>query len=139
MDKTTLMNMIQTEYAQFELLIASLSETQLCMAPFEGEWSVKDIMAHIAIWEQICTRWLDECSRGVTPQPSERVDYESNDRIYRENQDRTLVEVQKLFHFAHQQFLHQVDLLFQTLPEEDINASHCFAKQIRNWIDKIAL
>jgi hypothetical protein len=31
MDKTTLLNMIQTEYAQFESLIAPLSEAQLCL------------------------------------------------------------------------------------------------------------
>ena len=120
-------------------------------------------MAHIAVWEQLCTRWLDECARGLTPQPSERVGIESNDRIYGENRDRPLAEVQKLFHQTHQQFLLQVDLLFQTFPEEDINASHRFAwteawpgssllaviadnsyehyynhaLQIRNWLDKI--
>ncbi len=163
MDKTSLINMIQTEFAQFESLIAPLSEEQLCKVPFKGEWSIKDIMAHIAVWEQICTRWLDECARGETPHPSERVDIESNDRIYRENRDRPLAEVQELFHQAHQQFLHQVDLLFLTLPEEEINASHRFAwteawpgssliaviadnsyehyydhaQQIRNWFAKI--
>ena len=165
MDKTTLMNMIQSEYALFESLISPLSEAQLCAVPFEGEWSIKDIMAHIAVWEQLCTRWLVDCVRGITPHPSERVDIQSNDRIYRENRDRPLSEVQELFHQAHQQFLHQVDLLFQTLPEEDINASHRFAwteswpgssliaviadnsyehyydhtQQIRNWLDKITV
>jgi hypothetical protein len=56
MDKTTLLNTIQTEYAHFESLVAPLNETHLCTAPFEGEWSIKDIMAHIAVWEQICAR-----------------------------------------------------------------------------------
>lgn len=127
MDKTTLLNMIQTEYAQFESLIAPLNETQLCTPSLEREWSIKDIMAHIAVWEQICARWLEEFLRGETPQPSERLDYESNNRIYRENRDRSLAEVQELFHQAHQQFLHQVNLLAQTLSEEDLNASHRFA------------
>ena len=127
MDKTTLLNTIQTEYAQFESLIAPLSETQLCTAPSAGEWSIKDIMAHIAIWEQICARWLDEFLGGGIPQPSERLDDQSNDRIYRENRDRSLAEVQKLFHHAHQQFLHQVNLLAQTFSEEDLNAPHRFA------------
>ena len=163
MDKTSLMNMIQMEYAQFESLIAPLSKEQLCKVPFKGEWSIKDIMAHIAAWEQLCTSWLDECARGETPHPSERVDIESNDRIYRESRDRPLAEIQELFHQTHQQFLHQVDLLFQTLTEEEINASHRFAwteawpgssliaviadnsyehyydhaQQIRNWLAKI--
>jgi hypothetical protein len=127
MEKTTLLNMIQTEYMHFESLIAPLSETQLCTAPSAGEWSIKDIMAHIAIWEQLCMRWLEEFSRGVTPQPSERLDNGSNERIYRENRDRSLAEVQKLFQHTHQQFLHQVTLLTQAISEEDLNAPHRFA------------
>jgi hypothetical protein len=99
----------------------------------------------------------------VTPQPSERLDNESNDRIYRENRDRSLSEVQELFHHAHQQFLKQVNLLTQTLSEEDLNGSqrfawtepwpgssliaviadnsyehyHDHAQQIHRWLDKI--
>jgi hypothetical protein len=163
MDKKTLMDTIQKEYAQFESLIAPLTEAQLCKVPFEGEWSIKDIMAHIAAWEQLCTKWLAESVRGETPNPSERNDMESNYRIYRDNRDRPLKEIQELFKYTHKQFLHQVDILFQTLTEEDINVSDRFAwteswpgssliaaiadnsyehyydhtQQIRNWINKI--
>ena len=126
MDKTTLLNTINTEYAHFESLIAPLSEAQLCSVPSEGEWSIKDIMAHVAAWEQICSRWLEEFLRGVTPQPSERVDSTSNERIYREHKDRSLAEVLELFRQSHQQFLHQVDLFTQALSEEDLNP-HRFA------------
>jgi hypothetical protein len=127
MDKTTLLNTIQGEYAHLESLITPLSEAQLCTAPLEEEWSIKDIMAHIAVWEQICARWLAECVRGVTPQPSERIKVGVNDRIYRENRDRSLAEVQELFRHAHQQFLQQVHLLTQTLSKEEVNTSHRFA------------
>jgi hypothetical protein len=126
MDTTTLLNTIQAEYAQLESLLTPLSEKQLCTAPYKGEWSIKDIMAHVAVWEQICSRWLAECVRGVTPQPSERTERGINDRIYRENRDSRLAEVWELFHHAHQEFLHQVNLLTQTLSEEDINAPHRF-------------
>ena len=54
MDKTTLLNTIQTERARFEALIAPLSEAQLCSPTLDGQWSIKDIMAHIAEWELIC-------------------------------------------------------------------------------------
>src|SRR5215469_9455056 len=127
MDKTTLLNTTQAEYAHLETLTTPLSETQLFASPSTGEWPIKDIMAHIAVWEQICTRWLDEFLRGVTPQPSERLDPQSNNRIYRESRDRSLAEVQELFHHAHQQFLHQVNLLAQTVSEEDLNTPHRFA------------
>ena len=127
MDKATLLNTIQEEYARFEELVAPLSEGQLCTTIFEEEWSIKDIIAHAAVWEQICSRWLGEFVRGQTPQPAERLDHESNDRIYRENKDRTLAEVWTLFHSAHQQFLQQIDMLTQAFSEEDLNAPHRFA------------
>ncbi|GCE21553.1 ClbS/DfsB family four-helix bundle protein [Dictyobacter kobayashii] len=126
MDKATLLNTIQTEHARFESLVAPLSEAQLCTTTGAGEWSIKDIMAHIAVWEQLCARWLDEFSHGITPQPAERTDDNSNERIYRENRDRSLAEVQELFHHTHQQLLQQVNLLTQTLSEEDLNASQRF-------------
>jgi len=127
MDKTALLDTIQTEYAHLESLVAPLNETQLCATPLDGEWTIKDIMAHVAVWEQICARWLEDFLRGVTPQPAERVEDGVNDRIYRENRDRSLAEVQELFHHAHQQLLQQVGLLTQTLSEEDLNGPQRFA------------
>ena len=127
MDKTTLLRTIQTEYAHLESLIAPLSEAQLCASSSEEQWSIKDILAHIAVWEQICAGWLEEFLRGETPNPSERLDMDSNNRIYRENRDRSLSEVRQLMRSTHKQFLHQVDLLTQTYFEEDLNATHRYA------------
>lgn len=127
MDKTTLLNTIQAEYTPLESLVAPLTEAQLCAEPPDGEWSIKDIMAHVAVWEQLCARWLEEFLRGVMPQPSERIEDGVNARIYRENHDRSLAEVQQLFHDAHQQLLQQVNLIAQTLSEEDLNGSQRFA------------
>lgn len=161
MDKTTLLNAIQTERVQFEALLTPLSEAQLCSPTLEGGWSVKDIMAHIAAWELICARWLEEFLQGETPQPSERLDMQSNDRIYHEYRDRSLAEVRQLFDSAYRQFLRQVNLLTEAYSEEDLNAAHRFAwteswpgysliaaiadnsyehyqdhgKQIRRWLD----
>ncbi len=130
MDRAALLDAIQTERARFESLIAPLSEKQLCSPTLDGQWSVKDIMAHIAVWEQICTSWLEEFACGMTPQPSERNDFGINERIYRENRERPLAEVQELFSQAHQQFLRQVDQLVQTISEEDVSAPDRFA-----WTD----
>ena len=127
MDKTTLLNTIATEHARFEALLAPLSEEQLCRPAFDEQWSIKDILVHIAIWEQICARWLEEFANGTMPQPKERNDLTSNERIYREHRDLSLAEVRTLFQSAHQQFLHQVDLLTRTFSEEDLNAADRFA------------
>ena len=127
MDKTMVLNTIQTEWEQFESLLAPLDETQVCTPTLEGGWSIKDIMAHIASWENICSRWLEQCIRGETPRPTERVDDQSNERIYHENRDCSLDEVQHFFQQVHEQFLQKVERLFSTLTQEDITTSHRFA------------
>lgn len=127
MDKTTLLATIQREREQLETLLAPLDETQMCTPTLEGGWTLKDVLAHIASWERICSGWLEQCSRGQTPQPTERVDDQSNERIYQENRDRSLRDVQDLFQQTHEQFLQQVELLFSVLSEEEVNASHRFA------------
>ena len=67
MDKSALLNTIQTERTRFEALLAPLSEEQLCSPTLDGGWSIKDIMAHVAEWELICARWLEEFLRGEMP------------------------------------------------------------------------
>lgn len=130
MDKTTLLRTIEQARADFVSCIAPLNEEQLCSPTLDGQWSVKDILVHIAVWEQICARWLEEFSRGVTPRPAERNDLGLNDRIYREHRDLSLAEVRELFASAHQRFLQQVELITQTFSEEDLNASDRFG-----WTD----
>ena len=124
MDKTTLLDTIQSERAHFEAIIAPLNETQLCSPTLDGDWSVKDIMAHIAEWELICARWLAEFARGETPDPAERLDMESNNRIYQQYRECALSEVEQLFDDAHQEFLRQVNQVAEAFIEDDLNAAH---------------
>src|SRR6478672_11389311 len=43
---------ISTSYHALEQTIAQLSDDQLT-APIDGSWSAKDLLAHIAAWEQV--------------------------------------------------------------------------------------
>jgi hypothetical protein len=127
MDRTTLLDTIQKEHAKFEEIVALLNEEQLCSPTLEGQWSVKDIMAHIAVWERLCAGWLEEFKRGTMPNPAEMTEVGVNERIYLENRDRSLQEVEEMFHSAHEQFVQQVDMLAQALTEGDLNAPGRFA------------
>jgi hypothetical protein len=129
-----LLNTIQTERTNFESLIAPLSEAQLCTATLEGQWSIKDILAHIAAWERICTGWLEEFVRGETPHPEYLFNEPQNERIYQQYRDLSLEEVQGMFHHAYQQFLQQVTVLTQAFTTEDLNAPHRFAWTEHAWL-----
>jgi DinB family len=50
MDKAKLQEMIQSDRAQLDELLATLSAAQMCQTTLENQWSVKDVLAHIAAW-----------------------------------------------------------------------------------------
>ena len=52
MNKTKLLNEMHNGYTAFENLLAPLSETQMTTAGVNGEWSIKDILAHLAAWQK---------------------------------------------------------------------------------------
>jgi hypothetical protein len=138
MDKTALLDTIQTEHANLEALIAPLGETQLCSPSLEEGWSIKDILAHIAIWERLCTGWLEQFLQGQTPQFSEEIlTGRVNDRIFLENRNRPLHEVQEDFRQIHERFLQKVTLLVLGHAEEEINTPHRFAwtEPWQGWVE----
>ena len=71
MDKTELLAMIQSDRAQFDGLLATLSAEQMCQATLENDWSVKDVLAHIAAWERKCVGWIQAGFRGEKPDKPE--------------------------------------------------------------------
>lgn len=83
--------------AALDALIATLDDRQMHEPAFEGGWSVKDLLAHIAAWESVCISWIETGERGETPdRPAAISDEEAaaiNERTYRENRDRDLDDV----------------------------------------------
>ena len=132
MDKAQTLKMIRKEHAHLESLVAPLSESQLCAATLEGQRSVKDILAHVAAWERLCAHGIEDLLLGK-PSPHSESEREENDdvlneRLYLENRDRPLREVQEDFHQAYPVFLKQVQAAFQALSDEDLNDPHRFPK-----------
>ena len=51
MTKSELLNQIRTERGQLEETLARLTHAQMLLPGVDGEWSVKDALAHISTWE----------------------------------------------------------------------------------------
>lgn len=49
--KTEILDQIRTTRQQFEEALAQVPAAHLTQPGVNGEWSVKDILAHIAWWE----------------------------------------------------------------------------------------
>jgi hypothetical protein len=129
MNKSRLLELIRSERQRLETTLAALSENQMVVPGVVGDWSVKDILAHITVWEQHMIHWLKETLRGEVP---ETVPYglagadvdERNERIYLEHRDRALAEVLADFGRSCSQVLKAVE----GVSEEDLIEPHRFER-----------
>ena len=97
---------IHDEWESFSAVLSVLSEPQIIRRD-PGEWSVKDILAHIAAWEKflILNQFLGMPATEalcVDPAVIDRADEnEVNAILFERNRDRALVEVQSDWYETH--------------------------------------
>ena len=97
--------------------------------------AVKDVLAHLLEWEQMCLGWYDAGVRGETPHlPAPGFNWAQipalNQQIYEKYRDRPLDKVLKLFRASYQQILQTV----QGLSEVDLFTPTHYA-----WTNKNAM
>ncbi|GHO89999.1 hypothetical protein KSF_000470 [Reticulibacter mediterranei] len=87
-------------YAAFNALLSSLSEAQLTAPGVNGNWSVKDNIAHLSGWQRRQIARNEAVFQGIeipNPTPGMSVD-EINEMLYQQNKDRSLPDVLNEFH-----------------------------------------
>ncbi len=113
MTKTELFNTIETERKRLEDTLAGLGPEQMTRPGAMGEWSVKDILGHIAVWEARLVTILYTVERGVAPKMfhgQAEVD-RLNGESYAEQRDRLLDRVLSDFHAVHAQLLKRLEVV----------------------------
>jgi hypothetical protein len=105
---------IGSSYDALEQTIAQLSDAQLT-APIDGSWSAKDLLAHIAAWEQVTIHFHvgDRSFEEVTqltsvPYATTSVD-QINEAFYERDQAIPLAQVLQSFRNSHQELLAMLD------------------------------
>lgn len=126
--KTQLLAESQKEYQALEKLLAPLTPEQMTQPGMLGEWSVKDVLAHLYEWQQMMLGWYQAGLRGETPEvPGRGYKWnqlaELNQEIYATYQGAPLDDVRAKFRASHQQM---IDLI-ESLPENDLLAPGCFS------------
>jgi hypothetical protein len=76
-------------------LIGPLSGEQTCAPGVNGEWSVKDVLAHLHAWHGLMETWYTEGMEGrkpAIPAPgfTWKTTPELNEKIFREHRDEAL-------------------------------------------------
>ncbi len=113
-DKPTLLREIDEEWTRLEAALAPLGEAQMVEAGAQGQWSVKDVLAHVTWWERWLLAWRS-AARGEALAPEgastdEAVD-RLNERTYLANRDRPLADVLADLQATHRRVVEAVEAM----------------------------
>ncbi len=129
MDKTEFISKIKETYQEYQSILASLSETQMLQPRTCGEWSVKDVIAHVTWHEREMVGVLKERALVGSDLWNLPLD-QRNAAIHAENQDRPLQKILTESKQVHQSILELLDGL---MDDDLLEASH-FREMPPNWI-----
>src|SRR5690242_1283401 len=133
LDKAQWLELIRDVRAEWEKALEDVGFDRMLEPGVEGDWSVKDVIAHVTFWEEIAAKYVEA---GVTGQPPIRSPYagletdEYNAAIYNANKDKSLDEVLAWSKDVHSRVLAAID----KLSEEDLTDVTRFP-----WLDKSPL
>lgn len=111
--KSEILDQIRTTHQQLEEALARVAPAGMTQPGVNGEWSVKDVLAHIAWWEQHLLRRLhsgheDLYVEGVDGR--ETTD-RANAEVFAANHERPLAEIRAEFDASHRDLLTTVEAM----------------------------
>lgn len=110
MNTSELLKWLQEEYQQWEALLEQIGPERMEQPGVNGDWSMKDIVAHLTGWQPRLSANLQAAGRGESePPPPWPAHLESEDEInawiYESNKGRAVSEVLDESRQVFQQFL----------------------------------
>jgi uncharacterized protein (TIGR03083 family) len=126
---------IEKERGALETLLEALTDEQVTDPGVVGDWSVKDVLAHLIEWEQMCLGWHEAGLRGETPEiPAPGFKWNQtpqlNQHIYEKHRDRPLDEVLEQFQASHREIL----AVIQGLSNKELFTAGQFAWTKKNTL-----
>jgi uncharacterized protein (TIGR03083 family) len=114
MTKEQLLETIRADRAILESTLAPLDEEQLTRTGLYGDWSIKDAVAHLMVWEQRLAGWLEAAREGRTPdRPAEGRSWDEMDQMnhedYLAHRDRPLQEIFNEFRESYDRLMNTLD------------------------------
>lgn len=125
--KAQFLAQLKADRADFEMALRDLYDEQMTAPGVEGNWSVKDVLAHITFWEVQALSWLQAGLSGRAPGPGLETTPDETNRLnlqnYHENKDRPLYDVIDEFHATFLRIL----ALVEALPDDQLLVPAHFA------------
>jgi len=130
MDKQQFLTKLDRAWAALESSYAGLSESQLAEPGVAGDWSARDILAHVTTWEEEALKYLPLLLAGGRP-PRYSTQYGGidafNAQITQQKRALPLAEVQRQLADTHQRLL----AYLQQAPEEQFARETRFRHRLR--------
>jgi len=123
LNKTQLLDETRQEAEALRQFLSGLSAEQMTQPGALGEWSAKDVLAHLYEWQQMFFGWYEAGLRGEKPAvPAEGYKWSQlpalNQAIYTRYQERPLDEITAAFWDSHAKTL----ALIESLSDETLTA-----------------
>ena len=116
MTKARLLEQMRQGRADLEALVDGIGETQMEQPAVPGDWSVKDVLAHVSAWERHLLGWLEAEAKGekpdlpVPPATEEAID-QFNAQTYATHRDQPPAAVRAEFRASFQALLAKAEAL----------------------------
>lgn len=119
--KQGLLDDIVTERRQLEKNLSGINDSEKLVGGVCGDWSIKDILAHLTAWESMFMGWYEAGLRNEIPAiPAPGYSWHAmnqlNQQIYEVNSQRVLRDIETEFAASYQEVLS----LVRELPEDAI-------------------
>jgi hypothetical protein len=130
MTKQQLLARLDREWRSLKESYAGLSDAALALPGVMGDWSVKEILAHITTWEEEALKYLPWIVQGGTP-PRYKEQYGGLDAFNAQMTEKkralSLAEVFAQMDETHRRLLAYID----TAPEEQFVQETRFRRRLR--------
>ena len=126
--KDQLLQDIQVQHRLLMRTLAALGEEVMLQPGAVGNWSVKDVLAHLTAWEQLFLDWYRSGLLGETPQkPAPGITWKQlgklNRMIYEAHSSQELDEIKEEFADSYQTIVREIT----EMSEEMISTPGYFA------------
>jgi hypothetical protein len=130
MDSRQLLKKLDKAWMEIKESYAGLSDSQLTEPGVTGNWSVKDILAHVTTWEEEALKYLPLIVKGGRP-PRYSVKYGGidafNAQMMEQKRGLSLADVLEQLDETHRRLIAYI----QSAPEEQFTQETPFRRRLR--------
>jgi len=137
MNKDELLDALEDEREKLIDALEGLSEQEMLEPGVAGDWSVKDILAHLNAWEAELIRLLWHARQGRRPTnlPTTDVDVDArNQVIYEQSRDRPLERILADFEGIRRQTIRRVEAFSDQELTDPARFSWLKGRPLWEWI-----